>query len=395
MLIDLLVELDDDQRMIRDLAKEIAQKEISPQSIEIDASKQIPDGIFKTLKEACVFGVGIPEEYGGLGFNLFERVLVAEQLGAADLSVAAVFGQTSGLFAKPIMNFGTSEQKQSFLPKIAAGDYFGCYALSEADAGSNPLEMKARYEMKGDAFILNGEKMWVTGAPISRYAIVFARQKGTSGKEGISAFIVEKSSNPQEGFVAGSPIDKDSIKGSKTSPITLQDTAIPVSGLLGDEGKGMYIAMNTLQTGRLEVSAQSLGAAQSALDISIAYAHERKQGGRPIYGYQAVSHRLAKAQTDLDHARLLVYMTARLFDAKDKQFLRTPEAMRLASEAKYFSTTAAWNAADAACLTLGGYGNAQEYGLAQKRRDLDVWRTFEGTNDIQLETIAKILSQQR
>ena len=390
--------LSEEQVMIRDAAKRIAQEVLAPVSREMEQEKKLRPEVIAALQQSGFFGIGIPESYGGLGNGLLERVLVTEQLASGDLASAVLFGQTSGLFAKPILNFGTEDQKTRFLRDMVKGNWFGCYALSEAGAGSDPAALSTQYVKSDNGFLLSGEKMWITGAPISEYMVVFARKQGTRGNEGISAFIVQKSQsgNGQDGFVAGRPIDKESIHASQTSPVTLQDTRVPLENLLGGtewEGKGLQIAMHALQSGRIEVAAQAIGAAQFAVSYAVKYAGQRFQFGRPIFENQAVSHPLACAQIELDHARLFVYTVAQRFDSLGSNYLKSPEARQLASSAKYFATESAYRAADAAKLTLGGYGNSGEYPLGRIHRDLDVWRTFEGTNRIQLETVAKLLRQ--
>ena len=365
--------LTDDQRMIKDLASKIAEERIAPAAAELDEKEEFPWEIMRDLAQADLFGVWIPEEYGGLGGGVFEQCLVVEELSRACAGVATSYA-ASALGAYPILLFGTEEQKQRYLPDIASGKRLAAFALTEPDAGSDAGNIKTTAVLDGDSYILNGTKQWITNAGEAEIYTVMATIDRNAGVRGITAFIVEKGT---PGFEFGKKEKKMGIRSSSTRELIFSDCRIPRENLLDREGKGFIVAMRTLDRTRTGVAAQAVGIAQRALDLSAAYAMERVQFGNPIGEFQAIQHMLADMAIQVEAARAFTYSVARMIDGGARDFAKE------SAMAKTFASDIAMRVAVDAVQIFGGYGYMRDYPVEKLMRDAKVTQIYEGTNQIQ------------
>lgn len=365
--------LTDDQRMIKDLASKIAEERIAPAAAELDEKEEFPWEIMRDLAQADLFGVWIPEEYGGLGGGVFEQCLVVEELSRACAGVATSYA-ASALGAYPILLFGTEEQKQRYLPDIASGKRLAAFALTEPDAGSDAGNIKTTAVLDGDSYILNGTKQWITNAGEAEIYTVMATIDRNAGVRGITAFIVEKGT---PGFEFGKKEKKMGIRSSSTRELIFSDCRIPRENLLDREGKGFIVAMRTLDRTRTGVAAQAVGIAQRALDLSAAYAMERVQFGNPIGEFQAIQHMLADMAIQVEAARAFTYSVARMIDGGARDFAKE------SAMAKTFASDIAMRVTVDAVQIFGGYGYMRDYPVEKLMRDAKVTQIYEGTNQIQ------------
>ncbi|MGE5529745.1 MAG: acyl-CoA dehydrogenase [Patescibacteria group bacterium] len=370
--------LDEQQRMIKDLAARIADERVAPAAAELDEKEEFPWELMKVLADADLCGVYLPEEYGGLGGGVFEQVLVVEELSRACSGVAVSYAAT-GLGTFPILMFGTDEQKKRYLPDIAAGKRLAAFALTEANAGSDAGGIETTARADGDDYILNGTKQWITNGGEAEVYTVVAMTDRSKGARGASAFIVEKDT---PGFSFGKKEKKLGIRASATRELVFQDCRVPRANLLGREGMGFIVAMKTLDRTRPGIGAQAIGIAQGALDAAVRYAKERRQFGVPVSSFQAVQHMLADMATSLEAARALVYATARMIDAGAKDFSKE------AAMAKVFASDMAMKVTTDAVQVLGGYGYMRDYPVEKMMRDAKITQIYEGTNQIQRNVIA-------
>jgi alkylation response protein AidB-like acyl-CoA dehydrogenase len=346
------------------------------------------------MDEACVFrkeiirqffemglmGIEIPEEYGGQGGSFFQAVLAVEELSAVDPSAGVIVDVQNTICNNALLRWATAEQKARYLPRLAA-DTVASYALSEAGSGSDAFAMATRAEDRGDHFLLNGRKLWITNAAEAGFFLLFANARQEAGYRGVTAFLIEREF---PGFQVGKKEDKLGLRASSTCELVLDNCRVPRENVLGEVGQGYKVAIETLNEGRIAIGAQMIGLARAALDHAVAYARERKQFGKTIGEFQGVQFELARMATEIEAARLLVYNAARLRDA-GQPFL-TEAAM-----AKYYSSEIAEKAASKAIEVHGGVGITKDYPVEKLYRDAKIGRIYEGTSNIQLVTIAKKL----
>ncbi|HHU62875.1 MAG TPA: acyl-CoA dehydrogenase [Clostridiales bacterium] len=370
--------LTEEQEMIKDLAKRIADEKIAPVALEYDEKGIFPRDIVNILAQSDLCGVYIPEEYGGLGGGIFEMALVVEELSRACGGIALAFAGT-GLGIYPVILFGNEQQKEKYLPDIASGKKLAAFGLTEADAGSDAAGIQTTATKDGDYYILNGTKQWITnGGEADIYTVIAATDK-TKGSRGFSAFIVEKDT---PGFSFGKKEEKMGIRASATRELIFEDCKIPKENLLGREGMGFIVAMKTLDRTRPGVAAQAVGIAQGAFDKAVKYSRERHQFGQPISSFQAIQHMLADMAIQIEAARALVYATCRTIDAGAKNFSKE------SAMCKVFASDVAMKVTTDAVQIFGGYGYMKEYPVEKMMRDAKITQIYEGTNQIQRNIIA-------
>ena len=376
-------EFSDEQQAIQKLVREFAEKEIAPTVQERDEKAEFSREIFDKIGELGLCGIFFPEEYGGSDGSYVSYILANEELSKVDDAVAAGYASSISLCAWPIWKFGTEEQKKKYLTPLAEGTKLGAFGLTEPNAGSDAARQQSTAVRKGDYYILNGSKIFITNGGEADIYVVFAMTDKTKGTKGISAFILEKG---MEGFSFGKEEQKMGIHASKTRELIFQDVKVPVENLLGEEGKGFKIAMQGLDGGRIGVAAQGLGIAGAALEAAIKYSKEREQFGKPVCKFQSISFMLADMATKLDAARLLVYRPSSL---KQQAKPCTKESCM----AKLYATDAAMSIATDAVQILGGYGYIREYPVERLMRDAKITQIYEGTNQIQRLIISGQLLQ--
>jgi butyryl-CoA dehydrogenase/short/branched chain acyl-CoA dehydrogenase len=346
----------------------------------MDEHQKMDDSLIRQLFELGLMGIEIPEAYGGSNGSFFEAILAVEEISAVDPSIGVLVDVQNTLVINALLRWATEEQKQRYLPRMAK-EWVGAYALSEAASGSDAFALQARAEKKDDHYVLNGQKLWITNGKEAELFIVFATTDPAAGYKGIHAFLVEKSF---PGFVLGKKEDKLGIRASSTCEVVLEDCKVPAANLLGEAGKGYKIAIETLNEGRIGIGAQMLGLAQGAWNHAARYAKERKQFGKPIADFQAIQFQLAELAVDIEAARLMVYNAARLKDAK-LDFLKE------AAMTKYFTSQVAERVASQAVEVFGGYGFVKDYPVEKFFRDSKIGKIYEGTSNMQLATIAKLV----
>ncbi len=371
--------LTEEQQMIRDLARRIAEEKIAPRALELDETGEFPWDLMKVIAEADLFGVYLPEEYGGLGGGVMEQCIVVEELSRACSGVAVSYA-ASGLGCMPILVLGTEAQKKQYLPDIASGKRLAAFGATEANAGSDPAAMETTAVLDGDEYVLNGTKQWITNGGEAEIYTVMAVTDKRKGPRGISAFIVEKGT---PGFSFGKKENKMGIRASATRELVFDNCRIPKGNLLGGkEGIGFIATMRTFDRTRPGIGAQAIGIAQGALDAAVTYAKQRVQFGQPISSFQAIQHMLADMATQLEAARALVYATARMIDSGTKNFSKE------SAMAKLFASDVAMKVTVDAVQVLGGYGYMKEYPVEKMMRDAKITQIYEGTNQIQRNIIA-------
>jgi len=369
--------LTESQVMIRDLARQIANDKIRPVAAKYDESEEFAWEIVKVLTESDLFGIYIPEAYGGMGAGVMEMCLVAEELSKACGGIALGFAGTAlGTF--PILLYGNEEQKKKYLTKIAKGTV-AAFCITEAEAGSDAGSIKTTARKDGDYYILNGTKQWITNAGEADVYTVIAMTDKTKGARGASCFIVEKG---MKGVEFGAKEKKLGIRASATREVILTDCRVHKDQLISKEGMGFIVAMKTFDNSRPGVAAQALGIAQGALDHAVEYSRKRVQFGQPISSFQAVQHMLADMGTQVEAARALVYATARMIDAGCKSVAKE------SSMAKLFASDVAMKVTTDAVQIFGGYGFMRDYPVEKYMRDAKITQIYEGTNQIQRNVIA-------
>jgi alkylation response protein AidB-like acyl-CoA dehydrogenase len=373
-----LTALSEDERLFRDSVYEFAGREIRPHVREMDEHAKIGRPLIDKLFDLGVMGIEIPESYGGAAASFFHSVLAVEALSRVDPSIGVLVDVQNTLVINALIRWGSEDIKRRYLPRLASTT-IGAYALSEAGSGSDAFAMATRAAEAGDEYVITGRKLWITNGNEADVFIVFANVHPEAGYRGITAFIVERGF---QGFTVGKKEDKLGIRASSTCELLFEECRVARANVLGEVGKGYKAAIETLNEGRIGIGAQMIGLAQGALDHAIAYTKERKQFGKPIAEFQAVRHQLARAATDLEAARLLVYNAARLRDAR-QPFL-TEAAM-----CKIFSSEVAERVSSLAVNLFGGNGFVKEYPVEKLFRDAKIGQIYEGTSNLQLETIAK------
>ncbi|MBU2574892.1 MAG: acyl-CoA dehydrogenase family protein [Elusimicrobia bacterium] len=370
--------LTEQQVMIRDLAKKIADEKIKPVAAHYDETEEFAWPIMKILADSDLFGIYIPEQYGGLGGGVMDMCLVTEELSRACAGIALGYGGT-GLGTFPILLYGSDEQKKKFLPDIAQGKRLAAFCITEAGAGSDAGSIKTTARKEGDRYILNGTKQWITNAGEAEVYTVIALTDKARGARGASAFIVEKGA---KGMDFGKKEKKLGIRASATREVIFTDCEVPAGNLISKEGMGFIIAMKTLDSARPGVGAQAVGIAQGALDYAVEYARTRVQFDQPISNFQGIQHMLADMGTQVEAARALVYATARMIDSGAKSVAKE------SAMSKLFASDAAMKVATDAVQIFGGYGYMREYPVEKYLRDAKITQIYEGTNQIQRNIIA-------
>ena len=370
--------LTEQQTMIRDLARKIAQEKIKPVAAHYDETEEFAWPIMKILAESDLFGVYIPEQYGGLGGGIMDMCLVTEELSRACGGIALGYAG-SGLGALPILLHGSDEQKAKYLPAIAAGKRLAAFCITEAEAGSDAASIKTTARKEGDKYILNGTKQWITNAGEAEIYTVIALTDKTKGIRGASAFIVEKGT---PGMEFGKKEKKMGIRASATREVIFNNCEIPAANLISREGMGFIVAMKTLDTSRPGVAAQAVGIGQGALDCALDYSRTRVQFGQPISSFQAIQHMLADMGTQIEAARSLAYAVARMVDSGAKSVSKE------SAMAKLFASDTAMKVSIDAVQIMGGYGYMRDYPAEKFMRDAKITQIYEGTNQIQRNVIA-------
>ncbi|MFH0839217.1 MAG: acyl-CoA dehydrogenase family protein [Candidatus Omnitrophota bacterium] len=370
--------LTEEQIMIRDLAKQIADEKIRPVSAHHDETEEFPWEVMKVLSDSDLFGVYIPEEYGGTGGGVMELVLVTEELSKACGGIAVCFA-ASALGTYPILLYGNEAQKKKYLPDLAKGKKLAAFGLTEAGAGSDAGAIQTTATLKGDYYYLNGTKQWITNGGEAEIYTVVAITDRKKGARGASAFIVEKG---YEGFSFGKKEKKLGIRASATRELVFTDCKVPKENLLGKEGMGFIVAMKTFDVSRPGVASQAVGIAQGALDLAVKYSKEREQFGQPISSFQGVGFMLADMATHVEAARALVYAVSRMID-KGNTKVAKESAM-----AKLFASDVAMKVTTDALQIFGGYGYMRDYPIEKYMRDAKITQIYEGTNQIQRNIIA-------
>ncbi len=371
----------EEQKMIQELARQIAEEKVVPVRAELDEKEEFPHEIMQVLAQSDMFGIFIPEEYGGLGMGSLELCIAVEELSRACLGVSTSYA-ANALGTYPILLFGTEEQKKRYLPDIASGKRLVAFALTEANAGSDAAGIQTTAKKDGDYYILNGTKQWITNGGEAEIYTVIAMTDPSRGARGASAFIVEKGT---EGFSFGKKEKKMGIRASVTRELIFDNCRVPRENLLGREGMGFIVAMKTLDQSRVGVGAQGVGVAQGALEEAIRFARQRVQFGKPVISFQAVQHMLADMATLTEAARALVYSVARYVDSGAKDIYK-PSAM-----AKVFATDVAMKVTTDAVQVMGGSGYMREYPVEKMMRDAKILQIYEGTNQIQRNVIGQEL----
>ncbi|MEA3493578.1 MAG: acyl-CoA dehydrogenase family protein [Candidatus Margulisiibacteriota bacterium] len=370
--------LTEEEQMIRELARKVAVEKIVPVRAELDEKEEFPWDIIKALADADLCGLYIPEEYGGMGQKIFNFCLATEEISRACGGVGVTFA-ASALGSAPILLFGSHEQKLKYMPDIAAGKKLAAFGLTEANAGSDAAGVETTAVKDGDYYVINGTKQWITNGGEAEVYTLIAMTNKNKGSRGASAFIIEKGT---PGFTFAKKEKKMGIRCSATRELVFQDCKVHKSQLLAREGMGFIVAMKTLDITRPGIGAQALGIAQGAIDEAVSYARQRVQFGKPIISFQAVQHILADMATRLEAARSLVYATARMIDAKSKDYTL------YSSMSKLFASDTAMKVTTDAVQILGGYGYMREYPVEKMMRDAKITQIYEGTNQIQRNEIA-------
>lgn len=371
--------LSEEQQMIRDLARQIAEEKVIPIRAELDEKEEFPWEIMKVLAQSDMFGLFIPEEYGGLGKGCLELCIAVEELSRACLGVSTTYA-ANALGTYPILLFGSEEQKKKYLPDIASGKKLVAFGLTEANAGSDAGGIQTTARLEGNEYILNGTKQWITNGGEADIYTVIALTDKSKGPRGASAFIVEKG---MPGFSFGKKEHKMGIRASSTRELIFDNCRIPKENILGKEGMGFIIAMKTLDQSRTGVGAQGVGVAQGAFEEAVKFAKQRYQFGHPIISFQAVQHMLADMAIEIEAARALVYSVARYIDSGAKNISKE------SAMAKTFATDVAMKVTINAVQVMGGSGYMKEYPVEKMMRDAKILQIYEGTNQIQRNVIGQ------
>jgi alkylation response protein AidB-like acyl-CoA dehydrogenase len=373
-----LTVLSEDERLFRDSVYAFADREVRPLVREMDEHAKIPRDLISKLFDLGVMAIEIPEAHGGGGATFFHSILAVEALSRVDPSVGVFVDVQNTLMINALQRWGSDEQKARYFPKLAT-KAIGAYALSESGSGSDAFALATRAIDCGDSWSLTGRKLWITNGGEADLFIVFATIDPAAGYRGITAFLVERDF---PGFSVGKKEDKLGIRASSTCELLLEDCRVPRANVLGEIGKGYRTAIETLNEGRIAIGAQMIGLAQGALDHTIKYTSERKQFGKPIADFQAVQHQLARAATEVHAARLMVYEAARLREASQPFLMQ-------AAMCKIFSSEVAERVTSLCVNLYGGYGFVKDYPVEKLYRDAKIGQIYEGTSNLQLQTIAK------
>ncbi|MFH0774889.1 MAG: acyl-CoA dehydrogenase family protein [bacterium] len=370
--------LTEEQKEIVKIARQIAEERIRPAAKELDEKGEFPTEILNQIAQSDLFGLYIPEEYGGFGGGALELCLATEEFSKACGGVAVSYAATA-LGAYPIILYGTDQQKLRYLPDIAAGKTLAAFAITESEAGSDASSVKTQATKDGDFYVLNGTKQWITNGGEAGVYTVIATTNKDKGARGLSCFIVEKGT---PGFSFGKKEDKLGIRCSATRELIFTDCKIPKENLIGKEGLGFIVAMRTFDNSRPGIAAQAIGIAQGALDLTIKYAKERVQFGQPISSFQGIQWMLADMATEIEAARALTYSLCRMIDSGIK------DVGKESAQAKLFASDTAMKVVTDCLQIFGGYGYMRDYPIEKYFRDAKITQIYEGTNQIQRNIIA-------
>jgi alkylation response protein AidB-like acyl-CoA dehydrogenase len=375
-----LVALTEDEQMFRDSVRQFAQDAIGPKVREMDEHGKFDSDLIQQFFQLGLMGIEIPEQYGGGGGTFFEAILAVEELSKVDPSAGVIVDVQNTLVNNALLRWGTEDQKRSYLPRMAS-EWCGAYALSEAASGSDAFALQTRAELKGDEYVLNGQKLWITNGKEANVFIMIATVDPSAGYKGITAFVVDKDF---PGFTVGKKEDKLGIRASSTCELIMEDCRVPKANVLGEVGKGYKIAIETLNEGRIGIGAQMLGLAEGAWQYAMKYSQERKQFGKPISDFQGIQFQLAQMATEIEAVRMMVYNAARMKDAK-MNFVKE------AAMTKLFASQVAERVASLSVEIYGGYGFTKDYPVEKFFRDSKIGKIYEGTSNMQLSTIAKMV----
>jgi len=373
--------LTEEQRMVRDMAREFSRQELAPHAARWEAAGWLDEAVTQQMGELGFLGMVVPEEWGGSYTDYTAYALAVEEISAGCASTGALMSIHNSVGCAPLLNFGTEAQKQTWLPQLASGQTIGCFALTEPQAGSEAHNLKTRAVLEGEEWVLNGTKQFTSNAKRAGLAIVFAVTNPEAGKRGLSAFLIPTDT---PGFQVEAMEQKMGLKASDTCAVTLTDCRIPKANLLGEEGRGLAIALSNLEGGRIGIAAQALGIARAAFEAALAYAQEREQFGKPIAEHQSVGNMLADMHTQINAARGLILHAAAL------RTLNQP-CISEASQAKLFASEIAEHVCSKAIQVHGGYGYLADYAVERHYRDARITQIYEGTSEIQRLVIAREL----
>ena len=371
--------LSEEQRQVRDTLREFAQRELAPNAATWDREHRFPREALRALGALGALGVVVPEARGGAGLDYVSLALAIEEIAAGDGATSTIVSVQNSVVCGPVAAFGSELQQANYLPSLARGETLGCFCLTEPQAGSDAGAIATRAERRGDRYVLNGVKQFITSGANADVAIVIAVTDAAGGKRGLSAFVVDTKSR---GYRVARIEDKLGQRASDTAQIAFEDCEVPVENRLGDEGDGYRIALANLEGGRIGIAAQSVGMARAALDAAIVYARERRTFGKPIAEHQAVSFRLADMATQVDVARQMAWHAAALRDAGEP-------CIKEAAMAKLFASEMAERVVSEALQIHGGYGYVEDFPVERIYRDVRVCRIYEGTSDVQRMLIAR------
>lgn len=375
--------LNDEQKMVQEMLRDFSQTQLKPTAAERDRTGQFPAEELRQLGELGALGMTIPPEWGGAGLDYVSLVLALEEIAAGDGAISTIVSVQNSLPCGITYKYGTEQQKQKYLAKLATGEWLGCFCLTEPQAGSDAGALQCRAERDGDTWVLNGTKQFITTGKHAQLAIVFAVTDKSAGKKGISCFLVPTDT---PGYIVSRIEEKMGQHCSDTATIVFEDCRIPAENILGEEGQGYKIALSNLESGRIGIAAQSVGMARAALDSAIEYANERKAFGVELVQHQAVAFRLADMATQIEAARQLILHAASLKDAGQP-------CLKEASMAKLFASTMAERVCSDAIQIYGGYGYVNDFPVERIYRDVRVSQIYEGASDIQRLLIAREITQ--
>ncbi len=365
-------DLSEEQKMVQEMARDFAEKEVKPKAPELDKTERHPSEIIQKMAELNLLGIAIPDTFGGGGADVVSYSVALEEISRGCASVGVIMSVNNSLVCDPINTFGTEEQKRKYLTPLASGKKLGCFGLTEPEAGSDAASQKTVAVLKGDEWVINGKKNFITNGNVADYCVLMAMTDKGKGNKGISSFIVDCKA---PGFSVGVVEKKLGIKASGTAELIMEDCHVPKDNLLGQVGQGFYVAMNTLDGGRIGIASQALGIARAALEAAVEYSKTRVQFGNPISKLQAIQWMIADMATELDAARLLTLRAASLKDHKQRY-------EKEAAMAKLFASEAASRIATKAIQVHGGYGYIQEYNVERHFRDARITEIYEGTSEI-------------
>ncbi|NOZ78597.1 MAG: acyl-CoA dehydrogenase [Acidobacteria bacterium] len=374
---------DDQYEQVRDLVRSFCKKKVRPGAAERDRSEDFPAEVLEEMGQLGLFGIFVPEELGGAGMDLATYLMIVEEVACADASIAVTISVTNSVCCWPILHFGSEEQKERYLRPLASGQVLGGFMLTEPEAGSDAASLKTRYRDAGDAYVLDGNKAWITNAGVAKTFVCMATKDPSLGAHGISAFILDAD---REGVIVNRPEQKMGLRSSRTAMVALDGVRVPKSALLGKEGQGFSIALATLDHSRLGIAAQALGIARAAMEEALRYARDRRQFGRPLFDHEAIAFRLAEMDTDIAAARALLNEAAQAAS-------RPGRHSRESARAKLFASEMCNRVVASAIQIHGGYGYSKEYAIERLYRDARVTTVYEGTSEVQKIVISRTLKE--